>query len=91
MVAIVASPDRTERLRSLDVPALVIHGGDDALVDVSGGRATAEAIPGAELAVLDGMGHDLPRLLWPEIASLIAGLVQRVEGSLSSSTNEPAD
>ena len=91
MVAIVASPDRTERLRLLDVPALVIHGGDDALVDVSGGRATAEAIPGAELAVLDGMGHDLPRLLWPEIASLIAGLVERVEGSLSSSTNEPAD
>jgi pimeloyl-ACP methyl ester carboxylesterase len=61
------------------VPVLVIHGADDALVDVSGGRATAAAIPGAELVVLDGMGHDLPRELWPELAGRIGGLVERVE------------
>jgi hypothetical protein len=52
---------------------------DDPMCDVSGGRATAAAIPGAELVVLDGMGHDLPRALWPEITSRIAGVVQRVE------------
>lgn len=77
--AIIASGDRTEPLRSVRVPVLVIHGADDAMCDVSGGRATAQAIPGAELVVIDGMGHDLPRELWPEIASRIAGLVHRVE------------
>lgn len=78
-VAFLASGDRTERLRSLDVPTLVIHGADDPMCDVSGGRATAAAVPGAELVVFDGMGHDLPRALWPEITSLITNLVQRVE------------
>jgi len=78
-VASVASGDRTERLRSVDVPTLVIHGADDAMCDVSGGMATAAAIPGAELVIIEGMGHDLPCALWPEIASRIAVLVQRVE------------
>ncbi len=78
-VASVASGDRTDRLRSLDVPTLVIHGADDLMCDVSGGRATAAAIPGAELVVIDGMGHDLPRALWPEIATRIAGLAQAAE------------
>lgn len=77
-VAVVASGDRTERLRKLDVPTLVIHGADDPMCDVSGGRATADAIPGAELVIIEGMGHNLPRELWPEIASRIAGLVKRV-------------
>ncbi|WP_349307868.1 MULTISPECIES: alpha/beta hydrolase [unclassified Streptomyces] len=63
------------------MPTLVIHGADDPMCDVSGGRATAQAIPGAELVVLDGMGHDLPRALWPEITSLIANLVRRVEAA----------
>jgi pimeloyl-ACP methyl ester carboxylesterase len=78
-VAVVASGDRTERLRSLDVPTLVLHGADDMMCDVSGGRATATAIPGAELVVFDGMSHDLPRALWPEIASRISDLVRRVD------------
>jgi pimeloyl-ACP methyl ester carboxylesterase len=78
-VAVIASGDRTARLRTVDVPTLVIHGADDLMCDVSGGRATADAIPGAELVVIDGMGHDLPRALWPQIASLIANLIQRVE------------
>jgi len=78
-VASVASGDRTALLRDLDLPALVIHGADDPMCDVSGGRATAAAIPGAELVIIDGLGHDLPRALWPEIASRIATLVQRVE------------
>jgi len=79
LVAILASGDRTERLRRLRLPTLVIHGTEDPLVRVSGGRATATAIPGAELLELDGMGHDLPRALWPEIVDRIVSLVERVE------------
>ena len=79
LVAVLASGDRTGRLRRLRMPTLVIHGADDPLVDVSGGRATAAAIPGAELVVLDGMGHDLPRELWPALADRIGGMVERVE------------
>jgi pimeloyl-ACP methyl ester carboxylesterase len=71
LVAIIASGDRTEELRKLDVPTLVIHGVDDVLIDVSGGKATAAAIPGAELVLIDGMGHDLPRPLWPRLVDLI--------------------
>jgi pimeloyl-ACP methyl ester carboxylesterase len=67
LVAILASGDRTEALRRLDVPTTVVHGMDDALIDVSGGRATAEAIPGARLELVEGMGHDLPRALWAAV------------------------
>lgn len=78
-VAVIASGDRTARLRELDVPALVIHGTDDKMIDVSGGRATAAAIPGAELLEVWGMGHDLPRPQWPLLAGRIAELVERAE------------
>jgi pimeloyl-ACP methyl ester carboxylesterase len=80
-VASVASGDRTERLRSLAVPTLVIHGLADRLCDVSGGRATAEAIPGAELVAIEGMGHNLPPALRVELAERIANFVWGVEGS----------
>ena len=79
LVAILASGDRTARLRDVRVPALVIHGEQDPLVGASGGRATAAAIPGAELVVIEGMGHDLPQPLWPEIADHIAMLAERAE------------
>ncbi len=65
--AIWASGDRTERLRSVTAPALVIHGDADPLVDVSGGRATAAAIPGADYVEIEGMAHDLNERFWPEI------------------------
>lgn len=81
-VAVVASGDRTARLRSIDVPTLVIHGADDRMCDVSGGRATAAVIPGAELVVIEGMGHSLPRALWPQLAAKIAELVQRSDARL---------
>jgi pimeloyl-ACP methyl ester carboxylesterase len=71
MQAVLAQPDRTARLHSLKVPALVVHGLNDRLVHVSGGRATAAAIPGAELLLIPGMGHDLPRALWPTFADAI--------------------
>ena len=79
LAAILTTPDRTADLAAVDVPTLVIHGEQDSLVDVSGGRATAAAIPGAELLVVDGMGHDLPRAIWPEVTDRIAALVERAE------------
>ncbi|MFI5613787.1 alpha/beta fold hydrolase [Amycolatopsis sp. NPDC051903] len=69
--AILASGDRTEALRSVRLPAVVVHGDSDPMVDVSGGKATAAAIPGAELVILPGMGHDLPEPLWPQIVAAI--------------------
>ena len=83
------APDRTEDLHRLDRPTLVIHGAEDQLIDVSGGQATAEAIPGAELVVIDGMGHDLPRPLSPTVADRIAGLVDRAEQRWTRSSRTP--
>ena len=77
-IAYVASGDRTELLRQLDVPTLVIHGAADRMCDVSGGRATAAAIPGAELSVIEGMGHNLPPGLRPHLADRIAKFVWRL-------------
>ncbi|MCA2223177.1 alpha/beta fold hydrolase [Nonomuraea aurantiaca] len=74
LAAILVSGDRTERLGTLGVPALVIHGEDDRLVPVAGGHATAAAIPGATLLTFPGMGHDLPRPLWPDIVGAITKL-----------------
>jgi pimeloyl-ACP methyl ester carboxylesterase len=71
LAAIMAAPDRTPALRALRVPTTVIHGEADPLVNISGGRATAAAIPNAELITLPGMGHDLPRELWPQIIAAI--------------------
>jgi pimeloyl-ACP methyl ester carboxylesterase len=78
-IASVASGDRTERLRHLEVPTLVIHGLADRMCDVSGGRATAEAISGAELVLIEGMGHDLPPGLRSQLAERIAEFVWRAE------------
>lgn len=75
--AITASGDRTPRLRKLKLPALVIHGKNDVLVHPSGGRATAKAIPGARLKLVEGMGHDLPRALWPDFVEEIAANAAR--------------
>jgi pimeloyl-ACP methyl ester carboxylesterase len=72
LAAIIASGDRTARLRSLNVPTVVIHGTKDRLVGPSGGRATAKAILGARLVTIEGMGHDLPRATWPRIIGAIA-------------------
>jgi pimeloyl-ACP methyl ester carboxylesterase len=78
-LAVVATGNRVERLRALRVPTLVVHGDADPVCGVDGGRATAAAVPGAELLVVDGMGHHLPRELWPVFAARVAGLVERAE------------
>jgi pimeloyl-ACP methyl ester carboxylesterase len=75
LTAAMTAPDRTEDLRRLDLPTLAIHGAADPVIAVSGGQATAAAIPGAELVMIDDMGHDLPRPLWPTVAERIAALV----------------
>jgi pimeloyl-ACP methyl ester carboxylesterase len=85
-VASVASGDRTERLRRLDLPTLVLHGLADTMCDPSGGRATAAAIPGAELVLIEGMGHNLPPGLRQRIAGHIAALVQRGEARAEGRT-----
>jgi pimeloyl-ACP methyl ester carboxylesterase len=78
LAAIIASGDRTEELRSIAAPTLVVHGTADRLVAPSGGRATARAITGARLMLIEGMGHDLPRPLWPR---LIDALAEHVHGA----------
>jgi pimeloyl-ACP methyl ester carboxylesterase len=77
LAAIIASGDRTSKLGQISAPALVIHGSDDPLITVSGGEATARAIPGAELVVIQGMGHDLPKGAWPQIVDAIAANAER--------------
>ncbi|MEU9731428.1 alpha/beta fold hydrolase [Streptomyces sp. NPDC048002] len=65
--AMILSGSRADALRELRVPTLVIHGLDDTLIDPSGGRRTAELVPGAELLLIPDMGHDRPRELWPRL------------------------
>ena len=77
LVGIIRSPDRTEALGRLRLPTTVIHGTDDPLISVSGGEATAAAIPGAELVLIDGMGHDLPPASWEPIVDAVAANAER--------------
>ncbi len=81
LVGILASGDRTAALGGVSVPAAVIHGSSDPLIDPSGGRATAAAIPGAELVEIEGMGHDLPRGAWPRIVDTIAANAARARAA----------
>jgi pimeloyl-ACP methyl ester carboxylesterase len=74
LAASVSQPNRTADLRRITVPALVIHGLHDPLVAPSGGLAIAKAIPDSRFAGFSGMGHDLPRALWPEFVREIAAL-----------------
>jgi pimeloyl-ACP methyl ester carboxylesterase len=79
LAAILVHGSRRARLAHLKVPALVIHGAADPLVPIEGGRDTAASIPGAELLVIEGMGHDLPQGAWPQIVGAIATHVERAE------------
>ena len=82
LLAILTARDRTPELGRLNLPAAVVHGSADRLVHVSGGRATAAAIPGAELVVLPGVGHDLPPQIWPQ-------LVDAIDRTAARSTRRP--
>jgi pimeloyl-ACP methyl ester carboxylesterase len=77
LVAVLASGSRKRKLGALRVPALVIHGADDPLIPVPAADDTAEAIPGAEKLIIEGMGHDLPRGVWPRVVDAITRLTSR--------------
>ena len=77
LAAVIASGDRTESLRGVDVPTLVVHGLADPLVRPSGGIATAKAIPDSRLLMFNDMGHDLPRPRIDELAEAIVGNAER--------------
>lgn len=77
VIAVMADGDRTERLARVRCPTVVVHGAIDPLVAVSGGEATARAIPGAQLVVIPDMGHELPRALFPQLVDIITGNIRR--------------
>ena len=78
--AIIASGDRTKQLASIEAPTLVIHGTVDRLIRPSGGRATAKAIPGSKLMLVEGMGHDLPEGAWPRLIDAIVAHAKAADG-----------
>jgi pimeloyl-ACP methyl ester carboxylesterase len=77
LAASAASGDRSEAICAIGVPTLVIHGEQDPLIMLSGGEATAAAIPGSKLVKIPGMGHDLPPALWPRFADEIVENAER--------------
>jgi pimeloyl-ACP methyl ester carboxylesterase len=77
LAAVLAAKSRTEPLKSVQVPTLVIHGDDDPLVPMEGGMETAAAIPGAELLLIEGMGHALPEAVWPEVMDAVVENTRR--------------
>jgi pimeloyl-ACP methyl ester carboxylesterase len=81
LAAILAAGDRTEELRRITAPTVVIHGTNDRLVRPSGGRATADAIPGSELVLIEGMGHDLPRGAWDRMIDAIVANARRADAT----------
>jgi len=87
--AILAAGDLRPDLAHVNVPTLVLHGEDDPLIRIEGGRALAGAIPGAELVTLPGMGHDLPRLLWPTFISNIRALADPRRDALCGCGRSP--
>jgi len=81
LLAIVAAPPRNEILKSVRCPALVIHGADDPLVPVEGGKDTAASIPGCRLVIVPGMAHDFTRRLVPVYLEHVGGFLEEVERS----------
>jgi pimeloyl-ACP methyl ester carboxylesterase len=80
LAAVLGQKNRTAQLHSIQVPTIVLHGLHDPLVNVSGGLALARTIPGAQFVGFAGMGHDLPRTLWPRFADEICGVAARADG-----------
>ena len=80
--AIISNGNKKSRLASITAPTLVIHGSEDPLLPVEHGRGTAEAIPDAEMLVIDGMGHCLPKVVWTQIVDVIANHARKAAHSL---------
>jgi pimeloyl-ACP methyl ester carboxylesterase len=77
MIAVITQRNRTRALAELTMPVTVVHGTKDKMVHLSGGRATAKAVPGADLRVVEGMGHDLPPGLYDELVAAITSSADR--------------
>jgi len=83
LAAVTAHGNRAPRLAAITAPTLVIHGTADPLVPVEGGRDTAKSIPGAQLALIEGLGHGIPPALWTQLADLVAAHTQKAEAARS--------
>ncbi len=79
--AIYTGTDRTDALADVAVPTLVVHGDADPLVPAAAGRATAAAVPDAELLEIEGMGHDLPRACWERILDRLDDVTRRADAA----------
>jgi pimeloyl-ACP methyl ester carboxylesterase len=79
LAAVLAHGSRSEKLRGVTTPTLVIHGAADPLVPLEGGQDTARCVPGAELLVIEGMGHDLPEGAWPALVGAISEHTAKAE------------
>lgn len=88
VLAIYASGDRTAALARVTAPALVVHGEDDPVFRLPAGRATAAALPNAKLILVPGMGHDLPRAMWPTLVAAISRLADRAEALPTSTVTD---
>jgi pimeloyl-ACP methyl ester carboxylesterase len=73
MAAVIASGSRKDALKAVTVPTLVLHGDADPLVPLECGIDTANSIPGAELRIIEGMGHTLPEAVWSKVIDALAG------------------
>ncbi len=82
--AAVASGNRDAQVATITVPSRVVHGSADTLIDVSGGEHTAAMIPGADLVVLEGWGHDLPPGSWPHLAAAITEHAHRADAAYTN-------
>lgn len=89
LAAIMASGNRDAEVRSIRKPALVIHGTADRLVAPSGGKRTAKLIPGSELLMVEGMGHDLPRGAWPQLVEAIARHARAADAATPARSGAP--
>jgi pimeloyl-ACP methyl ester carboxylesterase len=81
LAAVTAHGNRVPRLAAITAPTLVIHGTGDPLVPVEGGRDTARSIPGAQLALIEGLGHGIPPALWTQLADLVAAHTHKADAA----------
>ena len=90
LAAVFASPDRTEALREVDLPAVVLHGDQDPIIPLGCGVATATAIPDARLIIIEGLGHSLPPQVWDTFIEALSDVSRRAEGwQPRSAVSEP--
>ena len=86
--AIATAGNRDVSVATISVPSLVIHGSADTLIDVSGGQHTASLIDGATYLEIEGMNHDIPQLMWPQIIESVLGVVRDGEARLVSTNDD---